>query len=234
MGAICLYGRNAHHEKRHLMNGYLLHNACGFNGEMDQLDQFHAKRCILEDLVHAVGWSSCECSASRIPLSLVCFVDCRLSTAHPVARCLVGHNSSEKAAAWPEGRLPAGWGGSCGDRSQRLVCSVAGVDPVDLRSHAHSWAAGRLGSRRWTSSVVPEEQGGGLSPAMTKSAIIVGSPRPNYGNDFTPLTTSARATIMKSMFPFVLTTFWNSLCWTTDGQCPLDIYLFLSVIGLIY
>lgn len=47
-----------------------------------------------------------------------------------MARCLVGHNSCEKAAAWPEGRLPAGWGGLCGDRSQRLVCSLAGVDPA--------------------------------------------------------------------------------------------------------
>lgn len=54
---------------------------------------------------------------------------------------------------------------------------------------------------------MPEEEGGGLGLAMTKSAIIVGSPKLNYGNDFTPLTTSARAMIMKSMLPCVLTTF---------------------------
>lgn len=143
---------------------------------MDQLDRFHAKHCMLEDLVHDVGWSSCGHSASRIPSSLVCFVDCHLFTTHLMARYLGGHNSSEKAAAWLEGRLPPRWGGSCGDRSQKLVCSLAGVDPVHLRSHTHSWAAGKLGSSRRRSSVVPEEKGGGRSPAMTKSAIIVGSP----------------------------------------------------------
>lgn len=41
--------------KMHLMKGYLHHNVCGFNSKMDQLDHFHAKRCILEDLVHSVG-----------------------------------------------------------------------------------------------------------------------------------------------------------------------------------
>lgn len=143
---------------------------------MDQLDHFHTKHRMLEDLVYGVGWSSCERFTSHIPSSLVCLVDCRLSATHLVAHCLDGHNSSEKAAAWLEGRLPAGWGRSCGDRSQKLVCSLAGVDLVDLRSYAHSWAAEWLGSRRWRSSVVPEEKGGGRSPAMTKSAIIIGSP----------------------------------------------------------
>lgn len=29
--------------------------ACGFNGETDQLDRFHVKHCMLDDLIHAVG-----------------------------------------------------------------------------------------------------------------------------------------------------------------------------------
>lgn len=136
--------------------------------------------------------------------SVISCVFCRLSATRPMACCLNGHNSSEKAAAWLEGRLPAGWGGSCGDR---LVCSLAGVDLVDLWSLAHSWAAGRLGSRRWRSSVVPEEEGGGWSPSMTKSAITNLLTRPNYGDDFTPWTTSARVMMMKSLLLFLYAAF---------------------------
>lgn len=227
MGAICLYGRNARHEKRHLMQGYLHHHACGFNGEMDQLDHFHALRCILEDLVHAVGWSGCECSASRIPLSLVCFVDCRLSTAQPVARCLVGHSLSEKAAAWPEGRLPAGWGGSCGDRSQRLVCSVAGVDPVDLRSHAHSWACWKAREQEVEVECGARGRGRRFESRddqichhrwLTKTKLWK---RFHTSDNFSQ---SHDYEEYVSLCPHNLL---NSLCWTTDGQCPLDIYLFL-------
>lgn len=208
--------------KRHLIKGYPHHNVCGFNDEMDQLDHFHAKRCILEDLVHTVGWSSCECSASRIPLSLVCFVDCRLSTTHPVARCLVRHNSSEKAAAWPEGRLPAGWGGPCSDRSQKLVCSLASVDPAltaELLEGQGAGGGGRVWCQRKREEVwVPRWPN--LPSSLAHQNQIMEMISHLWRLQPEPW-------LWRVCYPVSLQPFGIPFIGLQMGQCPLDIYLYL-------
>lgn len=226
MGAICLYGLNARHEK-----GIYWKDACGFNGEMDQLDCFHATHYTLEDLVRAVGWSICKRSARRVLSSLVCFVNCRLFATQPVACCLNGHNSGKSGVArtkaasqmehtfqWHELKpgLLLGWWGS--DR------------PTVTRSQLSHWNA-----REQEVEVECGARGRGRRSESCDDQICHYHwvTRPNYGN----------VSHLRQLQPepwqivcclCVFTAFYNSLCCTTDGQCPRDVYLSRWVIGIIY
>lgn len=195
MGSICLYGHNAPHEKA--LN--LHYSACGFNGEkQDQLDWFYTKHCILDDLVHAVGWSRCECSASRIPLSLVCLVDCRLPP-HPSSGSLPRRAQFERKGSG----VARGEAGCRTGRIVRWQKSKAGLlhgwcgssRPPVTRSQLSRWKA-----REQEVEVERGARGRGRREESRDDQIChhCWLARPNYGNGFTPLTTSARAIIMKS------------------------------------